>query len=126
MLLEDLEPKLLDDFLPLARVSHKSLNQAKKIFQREREIISEKNRIYYLSKRLDVEPGSLTKSFRKPFYTDTTFSSGIKIRRHTHVCYKQGPFRNDRRELEFASAIRVGFDQHSKGFVGIQVPSCFN
>lgn len=62
-LVQKLEPKNINDFVPLMRVAPNSLMRIYKIYQRERNHIPERNRIYYFSKCLNVDPALVTKYF---------------------------------------------------------------
>lgn len=61
--IEALDPgmKKLDDFLPLVSVSLPTLKKAQKIIRKERDLVPGGNRIYYFSKRLNVEPMVVSK-----------------------------------------------------------------
>lgn len=61
---EALDPpgmKELDDFLPLVSVTLQTLKKTQKIIRKERNSFPEGNRIYYFSKRLNVEPMVVSK-----------------------------------------------------------------
>ena len=62
-LIEKLQPRDINDFIPLITVSSLMLSRAQKRMQRERKHIPEGNRIYYFSKRLDVNPALVSKYF---------------------------------------------------------------
>lgn len=62
-IIERLKPHDINDFVPLTRVSIKLLLRAQKIMRREAKEISDGNRIYYLSNRLEVEPWLVSKYF---------------------------------------------------------------
>lgn len=61
--IEALDPHMqeLDDFLPLVSVSMQTLKKTQKVIRKERNSFTEGNRIYYMSKRLDVEPMLVSK-----------------------------------------------------------------
>lgn len=59
--LKVLNPRNINDFVPFLQVSHAALNRVAKIFSREKDSVPEGNRIYYLSKRLNVDPALVSK-----------------------------------------------------------------
>lgn len=62
-LLEKLLPRDINDFIPMIRVSPVILNRTYLSVVKERKHIPEGNRIYYFSKRLEVEPAMVAKYF---------------------------------------------------------------
>ena len=62
-MLEDLQPRNINDFIPLIQVSTRDLAKVQKRILKEKNQIPEGNRIYYFSKRLDVEPIVVSKHF---------------------------------------------------------------
>jgi hypothetical protein len=66
--LELLEPKDINDFAPLLRASHLTLTKIIRAYHAERNKIPEGSRIYYLAKRLDVEPALVAKYVTTPTF----------------------------------------------------------
>lgn len=63
-ILENMEPKNVNDFVPLMKCAPMRLSAIQLIMRKERKHIPEKNRIYYFSKRLgDVESSEVSKYF---------------------------------------------------------------
>lgn len=62
-LIEKLQPRDINDFLPLIRVSVPILSRTQSLVLEEMNLIPERHRIYYLSKRLEVEPALVSKYF---------------------------------------------------------------
>lgn len=58
-----MEPRDINDFVPLIRASSLMLVRAEKVFRKEKSFIPEGNRIYYFAKRLNVEPSLVCKHF---------------------------------------------------------------
>lgn len=61
--LEKLKPRELNDFTPLARLTFIALSKLQKSFEKDETKFPEGSRIYYFSKRLDVEPALVAKYF---------------------------------------------------------------
>lgn len=60
---QKLEPKDLSDFIPLAFALRKNLTKLIQIFQHDKKVIAEGNRIYYFSKHLGIEPVVISHQF---------------------------------------------------------------
>lgn len=56
-----MKPKKIDDFIPLLRASNFRLVKILCLMENERDITPEGNRIYYLSKKLDMPPKTVCK-----------------------------------------------------------------
>lgn len=60
-LIEKLQPRDINDFVPLIRVSVPVLARTRHLIVKEKDLIPEGNRIYYLSKRLEMDPAIVSK-----------------------------------------------------------------
>lgn len=61
--IKELNPRDINDFVPLIRVSPAALTKLKVKFAKDNTTVPEGNRIYYFSIRLDVEPALIAKYF---------------------------------------------------------------
>ncbi|KAG5683268.1 hypothetical protein PVAND_012558 [Polypedilum vanderplanki] len=74
--LQHLEPKEINDLVPLLQVSNPSFKRIIESISKEKNVIPERNRIYYLSQRLNVEPSLVAK-----FIANRTFMFEISFER---------------------------------------------
>lgn len=62
-LIEKLKPREFEDFVPLIRLPSADLTRLQHSFKQDKETVPETNRIYFFSKRLNVEPAIVAKYF---------------------------------------------------------------
>jgi hypothetical protein len=58
-----LKPRNINDFIHMIRLSPFQLKKYQKLFELDKDIVPEGNRIYYFAKRLNVEPALVSKYF---------------------------------------------------------------